>query len=422
MRVLVVGGGGREHALCYACAKSELTKKVFCAPGNAGIADVAETVSIASRDHKKLVEFARRESIDLTVVGPEVPLCEGIQDHFSQAGLLLFGPTPEAAQIEGSKAFSKALMREACIPTAAYGVFDNPADAQQYISDNTDALVVKVDGLAAGKGVYVTDTVEDAQQAVRLLFDVPPDAAVNRRVVVEQRLKGEEVSVIALCDGERAQILESSQDYKRAYDGDQGPNTGGMGTLSPAHVLTPRLADRVQRMVIQPVLDVMASRGTPYRGVLYAGLMIVQGDPYVLEFNCRFGDPETQPLMMRLQSDIVPFLFGAAQGDLPRAELRWDTRSAVCVVLAQTGYPGKYETGVELDRTALAGVKDNDVMIFHAGTVMDGDRLCTAGGRVLGVTALGETLQVARTRAYAAVERVRWPSAHFRFDIAKKKE
>jgi phosphoribosylamine--glycine ligase len=417
VKVLVIGSGGREHALCWRLAQSPELERLYCAPGNPGTARVGQNVPIEVDALDQLVHFAEEEGIDLTVVGPEAPLCAGIEGRFAARGLRLCGPSPEAARLEGSKAFCKEFMQSNGIPTAPFGVFDDYEAAARYIDGHEAARVVKADGLAAGKGVFVTHDAQAAKQAARQLLDGAMGQA-GRRIVVEHKLVGEEVSVIALADGERVVTLASSQDHKPVFDGDQGPNTGGMGAYSPAPVLSPKLARVVNDHVLLRTVEAMAAGGCPYRGVLYAGLMVVNGEPLVLEFNCRFGDPETQPLMMRLASDLLPLLDGAATGTLT-GSVEWDARSALCVVMAAEGYPGSYAKG-----RLINGADDadsDDVVVFHAGTSRGEDgQLLTTGGRVLGVTALGKDLLAAQRRAYERVADIRWDGVHYRRDIGHR--
>jgi phosphoribosylamine--glycine ligase len=414
MRVLVVGSGGREHALCWRLAQSESLEALFCAPGNPGTATCATNVAIGVDQIEQLVEFAIEERIDVTLVGPEAPLCAGIADRFAQDGLLVAGPTRAAAELEGSKVFAKEFMERHRIPTASFGVFDQPDAAKAYIAQNPEALVVKADGLAAGKGVIVAPDQPQAKAAVDTLFE-----RYGGPVLVEHRLRGEELSIIALCDGETLLPLASSQDHKRALDGDQGPNTGGMGAYSPAPLFDDALQKTVIERVLLPTVRGMADEGRTFRGVLYAGLMIVEGQPFVLEYNCRFGDPETQVLMARLQDDLAQLCMDVARGTLQARPLRWDDRSAVCVVMASDGYPGSYDKGI-----AITGVdkaeSEADVTVFHAGTKTVDGALQTAGGRVLGVTALGDGLAEARKLAYQAVDKIHWPDAKFRSDIGAR--
>lgn len=418
MKVLVVGSGGREHALCYRFARSPRLTGLYCAPGNPGTASVAQNVPIALDALDELAAFAAREGIDLTVVGPEAPLCAGIQRRFAGRGLLLCGPNEEAAALEGSKAFAKEFMRRHEIPTADFGVFERLEDAARYIETHEQARVVKADGLAAGKGVIVASDAAEAIGAARALLEGALGEA-GRRVVVEQRLEGEEVSIIALTDGSRVVTLASSQDHKAALDGDLGPNTGGMGAYSPAPILSPELDRFVLERVLLPTVRGMAQEGREYRGVLYAGLMVGRDGPKVLEFNCRFGDPETQPLMMRLDDDLLPHLEGAARGQLPETPLAWRAEAAVCVVLAAEGYPGSYVKGRVIE--GLDVPDSPDVVVFHAGTARDPrGAIVTSGGRVLGVTALGGDLRQAQKRAYERAAAIRWEGCHFRTDIGHR--
>ena len=418
MKILVVGSGGREHALCWKIRQSPLVKTLYCAPGNPGTARCATNVPIRAGDLEQLAAFAREQRVDLTVVGPEAPLCAGIADRFARDRLLLAGPDAAGARLEGSKAFAKQFMQRHGIPTARSAVFEDVEAAVGYIDAHPEALVVKADGLAAGKGVFVCGDPEEARGAARQIL--ARDSAfgeAGRRVVIEERVLGEEASFIALSDGSRLCALAGSQDHKAVLDGDRGPNTGGMGAYSPAPVLA-GLEERVRREVIEPTIRGMAAEGAPYRGVLYAGLMIGErGELSVLEFNCRLGDPETQPLMVRLHGDLVPYLLGVAEGKLPQEPLGWDPRPAVCVVLAAAGYPGPVRTGDPISGICQA---EQDVVVFHAGTAERGHELVTAGGRVLGVTALGEDLRTARARAYAAAERISWEGMHYRRDIGSR--
>jgi phosphoribosylamine--glycine ligase len=419
MNVLVVGGGGREHALVWKISQSPRVSRVFAAPGNAGTEALAENVPIGAEDVDRLREWAVAEQIGLTVVGPEAPLVLGITDRFREAGLRVFGPSARAAQLEGSKYFAKEAMKRYGVPTAEYAEFDEPGAARAYIRERGSPIVVKADGLAAGKGVTVARSVEEAEAAVEASMVSRSFGEAGRRVVVEEFLEGEEASFLAFCDGKSVLPMASSQDHKPVFDGDQGPNTGGMGAYSPAPVVTSRLFDEVVETVARPVVDGMARDGMPYVGVLYAGLMIRHGQVKVLEFNCRFGDPECQPILMRMQGDVVPVLEACIDGRLAEAALSWDPRAAVCVVMASEGYPGPYPKGVEiagLDRAASIG----DVVVFHAGTGRQGGAVVTNGGRVLGVTALGDGVPAAVRRAYEAVEQITWPGVHYRGDIGGK--
>ncbi|WP_025321549.1 phosphoribosylamine--glycine ligase [Deferrisoma camini] len=419
MKVLVVGGGGREHALVWKIAQSPRVTAVFAAPGNAGTAGLARNVPIAADDVDSLLAFAETEGVDLTVVGPEAPLVLGIVDRFRERGLRIFGPTAAAARLEGSKAFAKAAMDRFGVPTAAYREFTDPDEARAYIREQGAPIVVKADGLAAGKGVTVARTVEEALAAVDAMMVDRAFGEAGGRIVVEECLEGEEASFLAFCDGRTVLPMASSQDHKPVFDGDQGPNTGGMGAYSPAPVVSPELFDRIVDTVIRPVVDGLGREGTPYVGVLYAGLMIRGDEVKVLEFNCRFGDPECQPIVMRMKGDLVPVLEACVDGTLDRVDLEWDPRPAVCVVMASGGYPGAYEKGLEIRGLEDAAALD-DVVVFHAGTRQEAGKVVTAGGRVLGVTALGSDIPSAIERAYRAVDRISWPGVHFRRDIGRK--
>ncbi len=413
MRILVVGSGGREHALCWAISASPMCSKLFCAPGNAGIAEVADCVDVAANDLAGLLTFCKENEVEFVVVGPEDPLCAGLVDQLTEAGIKAFGPSAAAAQLEGSKRFTKELCDEASIPTARYKSFRQAEDALAYVSDHPLPLVVKADGLAAGKGVTIAQTREEAEGAIRDVFAGKFGAA---ELVVEEFLVGEEASFFALVDGEHILPLASAQDHKKVGDGDTGPNTGGMGAYSPAPVMTEEMADRVMSEIIQPTVVALKARGTPYRGVLYAGLMITADGPKLIEYNVRFGDPECQVLMMRLMSDILPALVATCDGVLDHVDLRWFDKTALTVVMATEGYPGAYEKGSEIK--GLDRASDNpDVEVFHAGTKSDGDRILSNGGRVLNVTALGATAAEAQAKAYDAVSKVDWPEGFCRKDI-----
>jgi len=419
MRVLVVGGGGREHALCWKLRQSPRLTALYCAPGNAGIARVAECVPVAAGDLNKLLRFAKEQAIDLTVVGPELPLTMGLVDRFAAAGLRAFGPTAAAARLEGSKAFTKELLRHARVPTAFFGVFADADDAVRYVNEVGAPVVVKADGLAGGKGVFICRTVAEAEEAIDELMRGRLFGDAGSRVVVEEFLEGEEVSFMALSDGTTVVPLATSQDHKRVLDGDQGPNTGGMGACSPTPIVTPALEAEIMHDVVEPVVHALAKQGTPYTGVLYAGLMFHDGRPKVLEFNVRFGDPEAEVILARLRSDLLDLLVRTCEGRLAGETIEWDPRAAVCVVLAAEGYPGGFDRGRRIDGLEhLAGWTHG--MVFHAGTRMDDGRLVTDGGRVLGVTALGDTIDAAVAEAYAAVDRIRWPGMHFRRDIGQR--
>jgi phosphoribosylamine---glycine ligase len=417
MRILVVGGGGREHALCWAIAASPLCTKLYCAPGNAGIAQVATCIDVAIDDLPGIVALAAREKIDFVVVGPEGPLVAGLADCLGEAGIKVFGPSARAAQLEGSKGFTKELCRRHGIPTGAYESFTEIDKAVTYIQAQGAPIVVKADGLAAGKGVVVAMTEGEAIAAVHDMLGGNRFGAAGASVVIEAFLEGEEASFFALVDGAHALPLAGAQDHKRAFDGDEGPNTGGMGAYSPAPVLDAAMAKRAMEEIVLPTVRAMAAEGVPYKGVLYAGLMIGPQGPKLIEYNCRFGDPETQPMMMRLKSDILPALIACADGGLAQFDLRWRDEAALTVVMAANGYPDAYQKGSEikgLDRAA----KVEGVEIFHAGTRQEGKRVLAVGGRVLNVTALAPTIEEARARAYRAVDLIDWPGGFCRRDIA----
>jgi phosphoribosylamine---glycine ligase len=418
MRILVVGGGGREHALVWKISQSPLAEKVFCAPGNPGTARHAENVAVAADDVEGLVRWAVGNRIDFVVVGPEAPLVLGLADRLSEAGIAVFGASAAAARLEGSKAFAKEIMAAAGIPTAAHGAFDALGPALAHARAAAGRVVVKADGLAAGKGVVVCGDVEEAEAALRSILVDRIHGASGARVVVEERLSGPEASVIALCDGERVRVLPAAQDHKRIFDDDQGPNTGGMGAFSPTPNVDAALLADVERSVLLPTLREMARRGTPFRGALYAGLMLTPDGPKVLEFNARFGDPETQPILMRLAGDLVPALLAAARGDLSGVTLDVDPRAAVGVVMAAEGYPGRVTVGDAIEGTD--GPFPPGVQVFQAGTrrVQDGP-IVTSGGRVLTVCALGADRSEAAARAYQALSGVKFRGAQFRRDIGR---
>lgn len=421
MKVLIVGSGGREHALCWALAASPLVEEVVCAPGNAGIAAEARCAEVRADDAEGLVELARAERADLVVVGPELPLVLGLVDRLRAAGMKAFGPTAAAARLEGSKAFAKAFCARHGIPTAAFRTFGKGERdaALAFVEAKGAPLVVKVDGLAAGKGVVVAGTVEEALAAVEAAF-AGAFGAAGETLVVEEFLEGEEASLFALCDGRTALEIGTAQDHKRAFDGDQGPNTGGMGAYSPAPRLDAPAVERVMAEIVRPTLAGMAAEGAPFTGILYAGLMLTAAGPKLVEYNVRFGDPECQVVLPRLMSDLAPLLLGAVDGVLDRMSLRWYPLHALTVVLASRGYPGAYAKGTEIrGLEALAG--DPDLLVFHAGTRSTPDgRLLADGGRVLNVTGLGATLAEARERAYAAVDRIDWPEGFCRRDIGAR--
>jgi phosphoribosylamine--glycine ligase len=415
MNILLLGSGGREHALAWKMAASPLTDRLYCAPGNAGIAQEAECVALDVADHGAVIAFCRERPIDFVVVGPEAPLCAGIVDDLEAAGIKAFGPTRAAARLEGSKGFTKDLCRANGIPTAAYERFRSAEAAKAYLRARGAPIVVKADGLAAGKGVVVAQSVAEAEAAVDMMFGGGLGEA-GGEVVIEDLLAGEEASFFALCDGETAIALTTAQDHKRAFDGDQGPNTGGMGAYSPAPNIDAAMSARVMAEIIMPTLRAMQAMGAPYKGVLYAGLMITADGPKLIEYNARFGDPETQVLMLRLMSDLVPALLASRDGQLKSFDLRWYPDPALTVVMAATGYPGHYARGSVIEGLDEAAQVEG-VEIFHAGTKADGDRILANGGRVLDVSAIGKTVREAQARAYRAISRIRWPEGFYRHDI-----
>ncbi|TAJ90455.1 phosphoribosylamine--glycine ligase [Reyranella sp.] len=417
MRILVVGGGGREHALCWAISASPLCTKLYCAPGNAGIAQVAECVDVGAEDIAGQVALAQREKIDFVVVGPDAPLVAGIADAFAEAGIKVWGPSKAAAQLEGSKSFTKALCRENNIPTAAYEHFTDVAKAEAYIRAQGAPIVVKADGLAAGKGVIVAETVEQAVEAVRDILAGNRFGSAGASVVIEEFMQGEEASFFALSDGEHVLPLVGAQDHKRAFDGDKGPNTGGMGAYSPAPIFDAAMQKRTMDEIVLPTVRAMAKAGSPFKGVLYVGVMIDKDSPRLVEFNCRFGDPECQVLMMRLKSDLVPALLACVDGGLNHLDLRWSQETALTVILATKGYPDSYPKGSEIRGLDEAATVEG-VQIFHAGTRANGSRILANGGRVLNISAMAPTVEEARARAYRAVDLIDWPEGFCRRDIA----
>jgi phosphoribosylamine---glycine ligase len=418
MNVLLIGGGGREHALAWKLKQSPLLDRLYCAPGNAGICSIAECAELDVAEHEAVVRFCQDNDIGLVVIGPEAPLVAGLADALAASGLKVFGPSRAAAQLEGSKGFTKDLCAEYGIPTAAYRRFSDGAAAKDYVATLSAPIVVKADGLAAGKGVVIAQSRADADAAIDACFSGEFGDA-GSEVVIEEFLTGEEASFFALVDGATALPLATAQDHKRAYDNDEGPNTGGMGAYSPAPIMTPALCARVMEEIIKPTVRAMAARGTPFKGVLYAGLMIEDGAPKLLEYNVRFGDPEAQVLMMRLESDLLPGLLAVAEGRLAGVTLDWHDEPALCVVMATKGYPGAYDKGSEIRGLDAAGA-DPKVEIFHAGTRRDDTRILADGGRVLGVTARGHTITEARTLAYAAIDKIDWPQGFCRHDIGAR--
>jgi phosphoribosylamine--glycine ligase len=419
MKILVIGSGGREHALVWKIGQSPRVNRVYCAPGNAGIGEMAELVSIGSEEIQRLAGFAQRERIDLTVVGPELPLTLGIGDLFEARGLKIFGPNREAAQLEGSKAFAKEILKENHIPTASFRTFTDAVSAKEYINKQPPSYVVKADGLAGGKGVVICLTINDAVTVVDDILVQKVFGQAGEKVVIEEFLEGEEASFMVLTDGDHILPLASSQDHKRVFDNDEGPNTGGMGAYSPAPVVTPGMQRRILDEVLSPLLTGLKNRGIHYRGVIYVGLMITKGGPKVLEFNARFGDPECQPMMMRLKSDLIPLLEATIDGKLDRVDAEWHEDAAVCVVLCSRGYPGSYEKGKRI--SGLEKLKDwQKGFVFHAGTERRDGHWFTSGGRVLGVTALGKGIEEAVREVYRAVGKIRWEGMHYRKDIAQR--
>jgi phosphoribosylamine--glycine ligase len=422
MKVLVVGGGGREHALCWKIAKSPLVKKLYCAPGNGGTAEVAENLDVRQDDLNALYKFAKQEKVDLTVVGPEAVLAAGIVDRLEQGGLKVFGPSARAARLEASKVFAKTLMRKHALPTAEYKIFSKADEAQAYLAQAHYPLVVKADGLAQGKGVVVAATFDQAMQHVRRCLVDKELGEAGAKVIVEEALKGEEMSVLALTDAHAIMVLEDARDHKRLRDGDEGPNTGGMGAYSPSGLATQKNMEKIESKVLVPIVHAMKREEHPFRGCLYAGLMLTNTGPKVLEFNCRFGDPETQAILPRMRSDLLPLLLATVDGTLEERAVEWDPRPSVTVVMASAGYPGAVKTGVPVTGVERAAAKP-DVVVFHAGTRREGPAgnrtgpLVTAGGRVLAVTALGSDIAEARRRAYDAVKEIRFEGAHCRTDI-----
>ncbi len=421
MKVLIVGGGGREHALAWKLSQSDKVNKIYAAPGNAGISKIAECVDISQGDIGALKNFALEKNIDFTVVGPEEPLVKGIVDVFQEHGLKIFGPDKKGAILEGSKVFAKELMKKYNIPTAAFEVFDNSDKAVEYLKKASFPIVIKADGLAAGKGVIIAKNFQEAVDAVNLIMKEKAFGEAGEKIVIEDCLVGEEASFIAVTDGEYILPFDSSQDHKPVFNNDEGPNTGGMGAYSPAPVVNKSVYDKIMNKVMHPLLKGFKSEGINFKGVIYAGLMIKDNEPYVLEFNCRFGDPETQPLLARLDSDIVDILMGTVNGNLEEIaeNVRWNKMASVCVVMASGGYPGSYEKGIEIKGLEAADNLHN-VVVFHAGTKKENEKVVTNGGRVLGVTALGSSIKNAINKAYEAVKKISWKGAHFRTDIGKK--
>lgn len=420
MRILVVGSGGREHALVWKIAQSKLTDKIFCAPGNGGIAAIAECVDIKADDINGLLEFAKKENIGLTVVGPEAALSLGIVDAFEKAGLKIFGPNKKAANLEASKIFSKELMAKYKVPTASFKIFDNADEAKKYIEKINSPCVVKADGLAAGKGVVMAKDADEAKAAVTMMMQDKVFGDAGKKIIIEECLIGQEASILVITDSKEVVALATAQDHKRVFDHDQGPNTGGMGAYSPAPVVTPELLKEIMEKIIYRTIDGLAKEGIDYRGVLYAGVMLTKDGPKTLEFNVRFGDPETEAILPRLKSDLVEVMLATAEGKLSKVRtLEWDRRACVCVVCASAGYPGNYAKDKEISGLEQAA-ELKDVVVFHAGTKKVGDKILTSGGRVLGVTGLGATIKEAINKTYEAVGKINFEGMHYRKDIGEK--
>ncbi len=419
MEVLVIGSGGREHALVWKIAQSSKVSKIYCAPGNAGISQKAECVPIKAENIPELIRFAEEKEIGLTVVGPEVPLTKGIVDEFEKRNLRVFGPSKQASRLEGSKVFAKEIMLEAGVPTGKCEIFEDHNKATQYIKSQPVPIVVKADGLAAGKGVIVAKTKEEALEAVELIMGKRAFGKAGDRIMIEECLVGEEASILAFCDGENFISMVTSQDHKAIHDGDKGSNTGGMGAYSPAPVINEHMMETISLQVFQPIMNKMKEKGMPYKGVLYAGLMITESGLKVLEFNARFGDPETQVILPRLKTDLIDIMESCIDGKLNETNIEWENEAAVCVVIASGGYPGNYKKG-EL----ITGIKEaeaiEDVIVFHAGTSLEGENILTFGGRVLGVTSLGANIEQAIDKAYGAVGKIHFNKMYFRNDIADK--
>ncbi len=417
MKVLVIGSGGREHAIVWSLLKSKRVDKVFCCPGNAGISEIAECISISPDDFNALIDLIRYEWIDFTIVGPEAPLAAGIVDAFEKEGLKIIGPSRKAAQLESSKVFSKEFMKKYGIPTAEYKIFTSYLHAEEYIRLKGAPLVVKADGLAAGKGVIVAQTMDEAINAVRLIMKEKVFGDAGERVVVEECLSGEEVSFIVFTDGTTIIPMVSSQDHKRAFEEDKGPNTGGMGAYTPAPIVTEKFQKVIMDRIMRPTILGLQREGIKYKGILYAGLMVENGNPHVLEFNCRLGDPEAQPILMRLDTELLDIILAIQDETLHKMDIQWKHGSSICVVLASGGYPGNYEKGKPIG--GLESFRENDkVHVFHAGTSFRDDTLVTSGGRVLGVTAVGNDINEAKDRAYEAVKKIHFDGMYYRKDIA----
>lgn len=419
MKVLVVGSGGREHTLVWKISQSDLVRKIYCAPGNGGIGKLAQLVDIKADDIGALADFAQKEEIDLTVVGPEAPIALGIVDMFKDRGLKIFGPSKAASMLESSKIFAKDIMTKYGIPTADFKVFSNTEKAIDFVKTANRPLVIKADGLCAGKGVFVCLTLEEQQKAIKAILEDKIFGAAGTSIMIEEKLEGQEASIIVVSDGDHTIAMASSQDHKRIFDNDQGPNTGGMGAFSPAPVVNTEIFEQVQKKIIMPTIQGMKEKGIPYTGVLYAGIMITSKGPKVLEFNVRFGDPETQVILPRLESDLVEIMLKTEEKKLNEFILKWDKRACVCVVIASGGYPGKYMKGKTI--TGLDELdEEKDIIVFHAGTKLENGQLKSSGGRVLGVTGLGDDIQLAIDKTYKALSKVKFDNMFYRNDIGKK--
>lgn len=419
MKVLVVGSGGREHTLVWKIKQSPKVSQIYAIPGNPGIAELAQGINLPIEDVQAIADFAQQEKIDLTVIGPEAPLVAGLADELNSRGLKVFGPSKAAAELEGSKVFMKDLLKKYCIPTAGYAVFTESEPAIKYIREKGAPLVVKADGLAAGKGVIIAGSVEEAIEAATEMLDKGVFGEAGKRILVEDCLEGEEVSLLAFTDGKTVVPMVSAQDHKRAYDGDQGPNTGGMGAYSPVPQVSQELINQIVEEVIEPTVRAMSSEGREYKGVIYAGLMLTAQGPIVLEFNARFGDPETQVILPRLDTDLIEIMESVVAGTLEKTTVNWKSETAICVVMASKGYPGEYVKGEVIEGIGEAN-RLGDVVVFQAGTKQDGGKILTAGGRVLGVTALGKNVEEARNKAYQGVELISFAGAEYRRDIGNK--
>jgi len=418
MKVLIIGSGGREHCLSWKISQSSLVDKIYCAPGNGGTSLVAENVSILATDIAGLLEFAIEKKIDLTIVGPEDPLVGGIVDKFEAKGLKVFGPRKELALLEGSKVFAKEIMRKYNIPTADFKIFDDPSLAKEYLKQKGVPVVIKADGLAAGKGVVVATDINQGQEAIDMMMVEKKFGKAGEKIIIEDCLEGEEASVLIITDGDTVIPLVSSQDHKSVYDNDKGPNTGGMGAYAPAPVISEEILTQVKNQIALPLISGFKKEGKPYKGILYIGLMIKDNTPFVLEFNVRFGDPETQVILPKLKSDLADLILKSVDNKLSGVELEWDKRFCLCVVLASGGYPATYQKGKEIKGLESLGASD-DVFVFHAGTKMV-DNLVTNGGRVLGITALGKDIKEAQNKAYKAIKSISFEKMHFRRDIGNK--